>query len=113
VDILIGDSIVALTANGTTGGFVTVADNSPFYPGAVCSIYGTTAAAKSCLIVQLSGATLVQLQVLPAFATIGAAPNYGASDMSAFTTADGAKIAIPAQAAPVQSANPVTKKPHA
>lgn len=113
MDILIGESLVALTVSGTTGGWITVADNTPFYPGALCNIFGTTTAGKTCLILQLSSTTLVQLQFLPTFGVTGAAPTYGANDMSAYTTTDTAYVNIPAQLAPVQSANPVTKKPHA
>lgn len=113
MDIYIYDSQVALTGNGTTSGVVTVADNTPFYPGTAVWIYGTTAAKLNCVVTDLVGTTGVKLRAIGQPLTLAGAPKYGNSDMSAYTTADGATISIPAQLAPVISINPVTKLPHA
>lgn len=116
MDIYISERQTSLTGNGTTTGEITVSDTTPFYPGTTGYIYGTTAAHIGVIITDIVSGTVLRLRRTPSLNVLNIetpANKYGNNDMSAYTTADGAVLAIGAQLAPVASINPVTKLPHA
>ncbi len=73
----------ALTGNGTTAGYVTVADNSAFYVGAIVNLSSDTQDGVRGIITELVSSTGVGIRL---DGTIG----YGRSDLSDYTTADNA-----------------------
>lgn len=96
----IPEAFAALTGNGTAAGIITIADNTPFYAGALAWIWGTTAANRRVQIVRLIGTTQMVLRFHGNSTDgedIAVAPTYGADNMTAYTTADAAKINMEAQ----------------
>lgn len=86
----------ALTANGTTTGFATVAANTEYKVGATAWLRSASAAAE-CVVESLSGSTLVGLRIKrfltnPDSANPKELAEYGRSDLSGFTTADSARL---------------------
>lgn len=104
--IIIGSTSAALTANGGSDGFATVASNANFYPGAVVSIISGTVAGKDCLVTELSGSTKIGLRFIDVRNSSGdlVGPSYGRSDLSAYLTADTAKVFQSTQAVRVNPA---------
>lgn len=81
----------AFTANGTSGGVVTVASTAGFYPNARAYLSGTDLSGMEVEIVKiLDGFTMAVRQV-------SNVPNYGFTDVSAYTTAKSATIVQPPQ----------------
>ena len=105
MDIQVPAAAANLTANGGATGYVTVADNTPFYPGCIAWLSDTDGSQR-CLITDLVGTTLVGLRFLLE-ENCGyrfQPPSYGRSNCSAYTLAKSAKINMPAQVAPVEPA---------
>ena len=84
-----------LSVSGTTLGWVTVADATPFYPGAEVWLSGATYGSKRGVIVELGASNTIGIRLL---ADAPSAPTYGKSDLSAFLTTDAARIDQEAQA---------------
>lgn len=85
----------ALTGDGDVHGYVTVASNVPYYPGALVWLHGTTTAPLQFIVVNLSSTTKVGLRAVldpTSNSARAAGPQYGRSDVSAFTMSDGARI---------------------
>ncbi len=109
----------ALTGNGTAQGQLTVASTTGFTPGAVCQLYDTLGHSATVQITSVPDATHVNVRlyaqpggypmatgagIFPAGAgtsgpsiwgqssTENLPPNYGTSDISLFTTVNGARI---------------------
>lgn len=79
----------ALTANGGTDGYATLASNTGFYPGAKGWIGKADGSLQRRVVfTDLSGATKVGCRIIPEFAyDLNAVhPSYGRSDLSAFST---------------------------
>lgn len=96
----------ALTADGDNTGFVTVASNALFYPGATAFLISTMAPSQECIITELSGATRIGLRFLNRTDASGRVPGpyFGRNDCSAYKAADSANITQPAQAVRVEPA---------
>ena len=97
----------ALTADGTADGSVTVASTTPFRAKAVGWINDNNSPALEVQVVEIVSATVMRLRALPARRAMNqydkagqvglAGPNYGSSDMSAYTVAQSARVDFPAQ----------------
>src|ERR1700677_2255056 len=110
MNIKISAASAPFTSNGTNAGYIQVADNTPFYPSAICNLAsgGTTSVqivitdvlpdgqSIGCRIVPISGSTGPSL---------GSGPNYGRSDVSAFLVSDTATIFQPTQDVQVEPSN--------
>lgn len=97
----IAEALAAFTANGGADGFITVADNTGFYPGALAWIWSSTQASRRVQITSLQGTTKIGVRFHGNAAegeTRGVAPSYGRDSVSAFLLADGATIDQEAQA---------------
>jgi hypothetical protein len=112
---------VALTVSGTAQGQVTVAATTGFLPGAICQLYQVNAGTLQSLTVQITDIPdaihLNVRKIAQPFAgpaaggpqapntasapdhtlTFNLPPNYGRSDVSAFTTGNAARICQNAQ----------------
>jgi hypothetical protein len=118
---------VALTGSGTAQGGVTVASTTGFLPGAFCQLYQVVSGAVQSLTVQITdipSSILLNVRIaaqpggqpaqtapqLPSTdvgsntLTQNLPPNYGRSDVSVFTTGNGARICQNAQAVRVEPA---------
>ena len=97
--IVIAAAGAALTANGGSDGFVTVASNALFYPGATLYLSSSTVAGRLCLVTELSSTDKVGLRFIDKTTTSGipAGPQYGRDDCSAYLTANNARIDQPQQ----------------
>lgn len=79
----------AFTADGTSGGYVTVADNSSFYPGATCWIHSATVDPKQYVITDLVGSTKIGVrEILP----MGSGSRTGRTPISQYAVANSARI---------------------
>jgi hypothetical protein len=109
--ISVPEASAALTANGGATGYVTVADNTPFYPGCIAWLSNTDAVNQRCLITDLSGTTLIGIRFLPEENDpVGKQfsaryQGYGRSNCSAFTVAKSSRISMSSQLAPVEPAS--------
>jgi hypothetical protein len=74
----------ALTANGGTDGYATVASTASFIEGSAASIYSDAAPAKDCIITEVLP-TKVGLRFV-------GVSGFGRSDLSAYLTTDNAKV---------------------
>lgn len=81
---------VALTADATSGGLVTIADNSGFFVGATVTLKTGSKQAEYVVVVKV-GTTQMRLRAIPVPGTPYAA-NYGYSDLTGHTLAGGATI---------------------
>jgi hypothetical protein len=91
----------ALTANGA-GGYVTVADATPFYPGAHVWLNQTGGTPTEYLITDIATGNKIGLRaVLP----MNGGATYGKADTSGWTTVNGATIDQAAQVVPVELSN--------
>lgn len=88
--IHVPEAYAVLTVDGGADGFVTVADNSKFYPGATAWLYSTSAS-QECTITELSGTTKVGLRFKKAY------PSYGRDSCTAYTTALTSKLSMESQ----------------
>lgn len=88
----------AFTANGGADGYVTVASNAAFYPGATVWLSSTAVASQEAIVSDLSGSTKIGVRFVRA---VGTGPSYGRNDCSAFLAADTAMISMPAQVVPI------------
>jgi hypothetical protein len=98
---------VAVTADSTAAGAVTIASTTPFYIGAVCQLYkGDGSASVQVQVVKISSATVLMVRLF-ADQTGGRSlpPNYGFSDVSAFTLAATSRICQNAQSVRVEPDN--------
>lgn len=118
--ISVAAASAALSANGVAAGYVTVASNSGFYPGAFAWLTDTTGRNQRCKITGLNingvantiGLRFVSdLNDRPVTAS-GAAtgPTYTRSDCSAYTTLNGARIEQEAGVVPLQNVSTVVPK---
>lgn len=84
------DTLDALTANGDDTGYVTVASNEKYYPGAQAWLRSDTLGPKEYVVTDLVGPDKVGLrEVLPR----GNGPQYGRTPLTQWTTATNATIA--------------------
>lgn len=98
------EAFALLTMDGDSQGYVTVADNAPFFPGAFAWLFSDTQPSRYCLITDLQGTTRIGLRFVNEDGS-GAgtnAPSYDRSDCSAYLVVDNAKIDMPAQVVPVE-----------
>lgn len=87
----------ALTADGTTTGYVTVADTSGFYPGAEAWL-SSSAAQQRVIITEIKSGTQVGVRFVATEVTNSSALMYGSrSSAAAFTTALGSRLDMPQQ----------------
>lgn len=95
----------ALSADGDAQGYVTVASNANFYPGATAWLTSNTQPAKYCKITDLSGATKIGLRFINEKTTSGAfvGPSYIRNSCAAYLVADGARIDMEASVVPVEA----------
>lgn len=109
--VLVPEASAAVTVNGTSTGYITVASDTPFYVGAECWLKNN-AGSQRCVIVDLPGSGLIGLRFLAEENLQGArqfpAPNYGRSNCSAYTVATSSKLWMPSQWV---SVNPQFTKP--
>lgn len=98
----IPEAYAALTGDGTVDGYVTVASNLPFYPGALAWLWSDNAGPTRVKIVSLLGTDKVRLRAHGDLNgnDIRVSPEYGFMDCSAFLVADDAKINQEAQLVP-------------
>lgn len=100
-----------LTADGDTNGYVTVAANDNYYPGAkVWLADNGTAGNAEFVVTDLKGSTKIGLRKLPTFGVNAQGPQYGRSDVSAWTVANGTTISQRATVVRVELSN-ITKVP--
>ena len=100
----------AFATNGGADGYFTVVDSAPFYPGAFAWLSDTDAGSeKHVQITEVISATnKIGVRFVPdnEFAPnspVGLmAPNYGRSNISAYTVAKSSSIAMPGQVVRVQ-----------
>lgn len=93
------DKFALLTANGGADGYATVADNTPFYPGASVWIRSTLVAPKEYVITDLVGTTKIGLR-LKTGQTGG--QNYTRNSIAEYLLADTASLAMNAQVVAVE-----------
>lgn len=96
-----------LAQNGSAAGYVQVASNADFYPGAKAWLINDDAGSNQrVLIVSLGSSDKLYLRfILEENARIGfPQPSYGLSDCSAYTTAKHSRICMEAQVVPVVAA---------
>jgi len=88
-----------LAGDGASDGTITVASTANVWEGAKGWIKDDNTAAKWVEVAEIVDSTHMKLRLLlqPGDSLIGYAPNYGASDMSGFTTAQNARIDFPLQ----------------
>lgn len=88
-----------LTANGTTGGKVTIADNEGWLPGAIAYLNSTTEPSVEVKIVAREGSAQLLVRRTDARGQARGA----VSDVSEFLVADGAKISMAQQVVAVNA----------
>lgn len=87
-----------LTANGTAAGLITIASNTGWLPGAIAWIVSGTAGPDEVRIVEQVGSTQLRLRK-----TDSKGQAHGAfNNMTAYLTADNAKISMDQQVVAVQ-----------
>lgn len=94
MDIIAKAARALLTANGSTTGYATVADNSVFPLGALLWISSNSVAGKECLVTEHVGSTQVGLRFT------NPVPMYGRNNLSAYLVADSAVLNMTAQVVP-------------
>jgi hypothetical protein len=93
----------ALTVDGSADGYVTVADNTVFFKGAQAFLSDGNTAATEAVITEIGAAGKVGLRIVTRQAPDDNSPgglrgpNYGRSDLTAFTVAQSAKLTMPSQ----------------
>lgn len=107
MDIQVATAFATMTAPGSTDGYITVADNSPFFPGAEVWLINSAATLRQrAIITDLQDLDRIGVRFWPETAPI-VPIYYGRSDCSAFGVGD--KICQDAQPVPVDSPNFVKK----
>lgn len=104
MNIEVPSAHAAFTSNGTTAGIVTVADSSPFYAGCVAWIKSSGQPSARVIIVAIPSATTIKVRFIGE-TDIDRIPLQiygGASDISAYTTAQNATISMESQLAHVE-----------
>ncbi len=93
-----------LSSDGSLG-YVSVADNTPFYPGCIAWLQDDDGSQR-CLIVKLEGSDKIWLRFLPEEnqGIKFPQPRDGYSDCTSYTTAKSSRIYQEAQLAPVDPA---------
>lgn len=105
MNIQVTEAFAALTGDGDGAGYVTVSDNSKFYPGAQVWLSDDgTAGSQRCIITDLVSTNKIGLRF------IGTAPSYTRNDVSAWKTAKSAAISQEAQVVRVEQPT-FSKKP--
>ena len=92
----------ALSANGDAAGYVTVADATPFYPGARVWLLSNTQASKEYVITDIASGNKIGLR--ECLERSGGA-RYGRTPVSQWLTADSAKISQEPQTVDVELSN--------
>lgn len=83
------DATAALTANGGADGYVTVADATPFYPGALVWLRSNTVASKQYEITDIAAGNKIGVrEVLSMYG----GQTYARTPVNQFTTVDAATI---------------------
>lgn len=96
------ERFAALTADGEAAGYITVADNEGFYPGAVAWIRDNNSDPLECIITELVGTTKIGLR------NKRTGSYGGRTDMSGYTIAQNATISMEGQVVAVDE--PFTPK---
>lgn len=94
----------ALAANGTTGGVVQVVDTTKYGAGCEAWLSDTTGLTSRVKIMKIVDSTHMLVQVLLDSGSNVNSLSYGASDVSAFHTANTARIDMPSQMLHVDNA---------
>jgi hypothetical protein len=83
---------VALTVGGTAAGYIEVADNTPFYRGALVNLRDANALVMECMITQVvdDGKTIGLIKLI-------GAKGFTRPDLSAFTVANTTKLHMTSQ----------------
>jgi hypothetical protein len=83
----------ALSGNGDSAGYVTVASNAKYYPGAKVWLRSSTQESKQYIVTDLNGTTKIGLrEVLDSGDNTKRGPQYGRTPLTQWLTADGAQI---------------------
>lgn len=101
----------ALSADGTSDGYVTVTDNSPYWPGATAWLTSNTKPAQECLITNLAAGGKVGLRFKQQNKATGIYMTalYTRSDCSAYKVADGARLEQEPSVVPAVFESPAKK----
>jgi hypothetical protein len=112
-NVEVPDFFQALTANGDTTGYATVADSSGFYAGAIAYITGPPGS-KRCVITEVKSATLIGLRFISDDnEQQGLGQIYGGrSNLTGYTTAGTSKVFMERQLAKVEFAYQSLKTPN-
>jgi hypothetical protein len=111
-NIQIPQAVAAFAADGGADGFITVADNTPFYPGATVFLVDNNGLSQECVITKLSGATKIGVRFTNGPKADGSPArgyNYGRNPCDAFTLANGSRIMQDSQLCPVEHTTVVKK----
>lgn len=95
MDIQVPSAMASLTVDGGTDGYVTVASNAAFYPGAEAWLRSDTVDGVHCIITDLVSTNKIGLRFVPERGETG--PSYGRNSCSAYHVANNAKIYMPKQ----------------
>ena len=98
--IWVPEANAALTADGSATGYITVADNSPFYPSAEAFLYSANVTGQRVKITELVSTNKIGIRFLGEFPN--QVPTYGKSDCSSLKLADTAMISMPGQVVRVE-----------
>lgn len=101
-------AVAALTVDGASDGYITVADATPFYPTARVWLKGTATASKEYVITDIAAGNKIGLREVPATDSIArgtGGQSYGRSPLTQWTVADAAKIFQDAQPVKVEHSN--------
>jgi hypothetical protein len=94
-NIWVPEAYAALTVNGSATGYITVADNTLFYPTAEVVISSATEPGRKAVITDLVGTTQIGLRYLQDFPAQN--NRYGRDSMAIFHIADQAVVCQPGQ----------------
>lgn len=84
-NVLIKERIDLVTVDGTTNGYIGIADNTGYYPGITVTLYSPVAGSMECIVTEIdAGGHLIGLRRKPQTAAEGSGPQYGRTDVSAF-----------------------------
>lgn len=100
----VSEKYAALTADGTADGLITLASNEDWLPGATLWLASATATSIEAIVVEQVGTTQLRLRNKTNKA------QRGISDVSAFTVADSASVAMEGQIVPVMAPFVAAKK---
>jgi hypothetical protein len=101
--IRIPESIIPLTGNGTTTGYVTIDINAySLNPGTVVNLYSLPAGSLECVVTEVRDNGEVGLRARPTTADTPLKVHYGRNDVSAWLVADNAVLCVEKQLVPMQ-----------